>query len=579
MQSLSRSQNSINKRSLTMEITRLIERCRQGDAEALGELYKTYAQRMKGVCRRYISDEQTMDDVLHDAFVIIFTSFDRLRDDRKAESWMKSITRNVAAKYKDQQKNISFVPLQVAETLMAPHEDITVNTLPLEEMLKSIDKLPEGYRNVFRLSVLSGMSHNEIADMLGILPHSSSSQLARAKKILRKMMQQYWVTMLLLLLMPLTFFLLRNDNAIVKENIAKQKETPKHYIEQKTNQQPQKPLIVHVPLHSTPIHTLQSLIVQAIDSIKPDSMTNMTAQEQTIPDSILNKKQADTTHIIEKPGRPHYNIADLSCDKAITSPHNRQKRSIQLAYVGAFGEQSYNRPYGFTEKPIISTTGQPTSPVTFQYWSDYAAFLAEMPDDGNSHKRNIIMNIALNNAGDAQGTGADKIVRKSHHYMPVSLSLAFNYQFNRRLALETGLSYSRLKSEFEMGANGNTINQQQTIHYIGILMKSTCNIYNRKPWSIYASLRLTTEIPLRSPLNTYYYLHGTLQATDKTSIPAPWQWSLGTGFGLQYNLTPGIGVFAEPSLLYYIPTGTQVQTYRTQHPLNFSLPLGIRFTW
>ena len=32
----------------TMEITRLIERCRQGDADALGELYKAYAQRMRG---------------------------------------------------------------------------------------------------------------------------------------------------------------------------------------------------------------------------------------------------------------------------------------------------------------------------------------------------------------------------------------------------------------------------------------------------------------------------------------------------------------------------------------------------
>ena len=71
----------------TMEITRLIERCRQGDADALGELYKAYAQQMRGVCRRYISDEQTVEDVLHDAFVIIFTSFDRLRDVRRAEPW------------------------------------------------------------------------------------------------------------------------------------------------------------------------------------------------------------------------------------------------------------------------------------------------------------------------------------------------------------------------------------------------------------------------------------------------------------------------------------------------------------
>ena len=212
----------------TMEITRLIERCRQGDADALGELYKAYAQRMKGVCRRYVSDEQAVEDVLHDAFVIIFTSFDRLRDNRKAESWMMSITRNVASKYKDHLKSLSFVPLEEAESLVAPNEETTVKGVPLEEVLKLIDKLPEGYGKVFRLSVFEGLSHKEIADILDIEPHSSSSQLARAKKMLRKMMQQYWVAGLLLLLVPVTFFLLRKGDSAVKDEkpvVAKQKDT------------------------------------------------------------------------------------------------------------------------------------------------------------------------------------------------------------------------------------------------------------------------------------------------------------------------------------------------------------------
>ena len=226
---------------------------------------------------------------------------------------------------------------------------------------------------------------------------------------------------------------------------------------------------------------------------------------------------------------------------------------------------------------MIATTGEPPSPVTFDNWSDYAAFLAEMPDDGSSHSRSIVMNIALNNAGDAPGT--DKIVRKSHHYMPVSFSLALKYRLNNRFALETGLGYSRLKSDFEMGSNGNTINEQQTIHYFGIPVKGTYNIYNRQAWCFYGSLGVTTEIPLYSPLNTSYYLHGMLEATEKTTIHAPWQWSVGTGLGLQYNFTPNIGLFAEPSLRYYIPTGTQIETYRTEHPFSISLPLGVRFTW
>ena len=29
----------------------------------------------------------------------------------------------------------------------------------------------------------------------------------------------------------------------------------------------------------------------------------------------------------------------------------------------------------------------------------------------------------------------------------------------------------------------------------------------------------------------------------------------------------------------YIPMKTDIETYRTEHPFTFSLPLGIRFTW
>ena len=532
-----------------------------------------------------VSDEQAVEDVLHDAFVIIFTSFDRLRDNRKAESWMMSITRNVASKYKDHLKSLSFVPLEEAESLVAPNEETTVKGVPLEEVLKLIDKLPEGYGKVFRLSVFEGLSHKEIADILDIEPHSSSSQLARAKKILRKMMKQYWAAVLLLLLMPFTFFLLRKSDTAVKEEkpaIAKQEDTPKHntHTNEPSEEEPQEPIIVHIPVHQAPIDTLLPISAQALDSIMPDSLANTIAQEQTIPDIIKNNEQADTTHIIDKPNLPHYDITDLLPDKPVTRPHSNQKWSIVLAYAGGMGEQNFNRPYSFTETPTLAPiSGEPPSPVTFENWSDYAAFLSEEPDDGSSHSRSVIMNIALNNAGDAAGTGTDKIVRKSHHYMPINFSLALKYRLNNSFGLETGVSYSRLKSEFVMGSNGNTINELQTIHYLGIPVKGTYNIYNRRMWSIYGGLGVTMEIPVYSQFNTSYYLNGILEATDKSTIRAPWQWSVGTGFGLQYNFTPNIGLFAEPSLQYHIPTGTQIETYRTEHPFNFSLPLGIRFTW
>ena len=561
-----------------MEVTQLIERCRQGDADALGELYKAYALQMRSVCRRYISDEQAVSDVLHDAFVIIFTSFDKLRDDRKAEAWMMSITRNVASKYKDHLAKMTFVQLEEAEHLQIPESVNEVRGVPFEDVMQLVDRLPEGYGQVFRLSVFEGLSHKEIADMLGIEPHSSSSQLARAKKMLRKMMQQYLVAVILLLLVPITFYLFRKGDSAVKDEkpvVAKQQERPKESQKDSRTEQPQEPVMVHLPARHPAIITVDSIpseIVQAVDSVTTDTLFNMVAHEQMETDTAMT----DTTKAIRKVDVPHYDIADLFPDKPATDSRSQQTWSVDLAYVGGLDEQNYNRPYGFTETPKLATTGEPPSPVTFENWSDYAAFLADNPDDGRSHTRSVIMNIALNNANQP---GTDKIVRKSHHYMPISFSLALKYRLNNRFSLETGLSYSRLKSEFEMGSNGNTINEQQTIHYLGIPVKGIYNIYNRKTWSLYGSLGVTTEIPLYSPLNKSYYLHGMLEATDKATIHAPWQWSVGTGLGLQYNLTRGISLFAEPSLQYYIPTGKQIETYRTEHPFNFSLPLGIRFTW
>ena len=562
----------------SMEVTQLIERCRQGDADALGELYKTYAQRMRGVCRRYVSDEETISDVLHDSFVIIFTSFDKLRDDRKADALMMSITRNVASKYKDHLAKMTFVQLEDAEQLQAPEVENEVRGVPLEDVMQLVDRLPEGYGQVFRLSVFEGMSHKEIADMLGIEPHSSSSQLARAKKMLRKMMQQYWVAALLLLLVPVTFLLLKKGDTVVKDEkpvVAKQKETSKESTKDSQTEQPQKPVIVHLPVHRTTFiatDTPQSVIAQTVDSVTSDTLYNFIAQEQMVTDTI----GTDTTKAIRKVELPHYDIADLFPDKPTIGTSRQRKWSVNLSYTGGFGEQNYNRPYSFTEIPTLVISGEPPSPVTFENWGDYAAFLADNPDDGRSHTRSVIMNIALNNANQP---GNDKIVRKSHHYMPISFSLALKYKLSNRFSLETGLSYSRLKSEFEMGSNGNTIKEQQTIHYLGIPVKGICNMYTGKAWSLYGSLGVTMEIPIYSPFNTNYYLHGALEATDKTTLRVPWQWSVGTGLGLQYNLTPSIGLFAEPSLQYYIPTGSDIETYRTEHPFTFSLPLGIRFTW
>ena len=580
----------------SMEVTRLIERCRQGDADALGELYEAYAQKMRGVCRRYISDEQAISDVLHDSFVIIFTSFDKLRDDRKAEAWMMSITRNVASKYKDHLAKMTFVQLEEAEHLQTPEGAGEVRGVPLEDVQHLVDRLPEGYGQVFQLSVFEGMSHKEIADTLGIEPHSSSSQLARAKKMLRQMMQQYWVAALLLLLVPITFYLF---NTAVKDEdgggqpspvVVKKKDTPKESPKDSRAKDDGEDLSADGEHLTSPEKPVISLIAQTVDTITEDTLAHIVAQEQATTDTV----SGDTTTTIHEAELPQYDIADLFPEKSTVSTHNEKRWSLQLAYAGQIDEQNrYNQPFSLKPAPSDGQSVPGPFPSTMipdhiDNWTDYAIYLANNPDAVSDKTRSIIMHIALNNANRP---GEDKILRTSHHQMPVTWSLAFKYKLNHRFGLETGLSYSRLTSDFELGADGrsategdaclgnNTIREQQAIHYLGIPIKGIYNMYGGRRWGLYGSLGVTTEIPVRSTLHSDFYVNGQYEASDKTTIRAPWQFSTTLGLGLQYNVTPYIGLFAEPSLQYYIPTGTQIETYRTEHPFTFSLPLGIRFTW
>ena len=79
-----------------------------------------------------------------------------------------------------------------------------------ERLLQAIDALPRGYGEVFRLAVLDGLTHDEIGQLLGIAPHSSSSQLARAKRMLRKWLTDYRLLLILPVALGVWLYRLRN---------------------------------------------------------------------------------------------------------------------------------------------------------------------------------------------------------------------------------------------------------------------------------------------------------------------------------------------------------------------------------
>ncbi|MBR1415016.1 MAG: sigma-70 family RNA polymerase sigma factor [Prevotella sp.] len=524
---------------------------------------------MRGVCRRYVSDEQAVDDVLHDAFVIIFTSFDRLRDARKAESWMMAITRNVASKYKEHIEALPTVPLEEAESMGLTDVDNTVRGIPLDEVMRMIDRLPEGYAKVFRLSVFEGMSHKEIAAVLGIEPHSSSSQLARAKKILRKSLAQYWLLWMLPLLLPVVFYLFKSNNTgqpIATKNADRTEMNPDEPSDSITSN----PQIAIVPIHRQmtdsviPVDTL-------LHPIERDEHTDTMHIVRPLPDTLPNTdiQMAETLDTL-----PDMND--------ITPMKKKSPLSTMLAYAGVPSDGTSVIDNFLTVVDYAS--GSQTRSMRIYNWGEYMDYVNNYASEMDSVDAMNMRRIAISNAERPDAP----LSERKYHERPHTFELSLSYPISKRWSVTSGLSYTRMKSTFESDDGDMLTRRTQKLYYVGLPLKLTYTLLEKNRWQLYASGGIGLDIPVRGKETTQYLYIGPYQPERRDSlilpttharVKAPWQWSVNMGAGVQYQLLPHVNAYFEPRLQYYIPTGNPVETYRTEHPFDLSLPFGIRFTW
>ena len=63
-----------------------------------------------------------------------------------------------------------------------------ISKLSYEEIIRAIQDLSPGYRTVFNLFVIEGMSHEEVANQLGVSIGTSKSNLSKARKQLQKIL-------------------------------------------------------------------------------------------------------------------------------------------------------------------------------------------------------------------------------------------------------------------------------------------------------------------------------------------------------------------------------------------------------
>ena len=171
----------------------LVTRLQDGDKAAAREFYSLYADRLAGICSRYIDDKDDLKDVFQDAFIHILThigDFD-YRGTGSLQAWASKIMVNQALKFLRSKQRHDFIKLDIDATDVPEEDDPPVSDVPPDAILEMLNRLPVGYRTVLNLYVFEEKSHKEIAGLLGIKEDSSASQLHRAKNMLAKMIREY----------------------------------------------------------------------------------------------------------------------------------------------------------------------------------------------------------------------------------------------------------------------------------------------------------------------------------------------------------------------------------------------------
>ena len=149
------------------------------------------------------------------------------------------------------------------------------------------------------------------------------------------------------------------------------------------------------------------------------------------------------------------------------------------------------------------------------------------------------------------------------HHLPLRFGLSLQYQLSPRLALQSGISYTRLSSEFSFPLSQN-ISYSQRLHYLGIPLGVTWQLLTTSHFCFYLSGGAMVEKCVSVSLDGDY------------TGQKPWQWSVNAAVGAEYVFTSLLGAYIEPSLGYYFSDGTQLEHYYKEHPLAPSIEFGLR---
>jgi RNA polymerase sigma factor (sigma-70 family) len=168
----------------------LVERARNGDREAFGELVRRHQQGAVRLAAGLCGSIDEAHDVVQEGFVKAYVALDRFRAEASFRPWAMTIIANEARNRRRSGARRAALGLRAADRalLAAPGDDPEARAVAADEfaeVMRAMDTLSSADRAVLACRYFAGLSESETAEVIGCRLGTVKSRNSRALTRLR----------------------------------------------------------------------------------------------------------------------------------------------------------------------------------------------------------------------------------------------------------------------------------------------------------------------------------------------------------------------------------------------------------
>jgi RNA polymerase sigma-70 factor (ECF subfamily) len=182
----------------------LVQAAKGGDIGAFEELVRRYDRNVFRIAQHITQNREDAEDVVQDAFLKAYGNLHQFQGQSKFYTWLVRIAVNEALmklRRRRPERTVSLdqdveteedsIPREVADWSPNPEQQYTQAELK-DILTRTINGLPPGFRTVFVLRDVEGLSTEETAEALGLSIPAVKSRLLRARLQLRERLTKYF---------------------------------------------------------------------------------------------------------------------------------------------------------------------------------------------------------------------------------------------------------------------------------------------------------------------------------------------------------------------------------------------------